>query len=65
LKYLRLDGSSAILLNRPAHPNSNGHGLSLARIEHNGEVVRDVIWAGPGNHVTGVRVVLAYNERQQ
>jgi len=24
-----------------------------------------VIWAGPGKHVTGVRVVLAYKGRQQ
>lgn len=46
-------------------PKSNGHDFSLARIEHNGEVVRDVIWAGPGKQVTGVRVVLAYNRRQQ
>jgi len=46
-------------------PKSNGHDFSLARIEHNGAVVRDVIWAGPGKHVTGVRVVLAYKGRQQ
>ena len=46
-------------------PKSEGRDFSLARIEHNGEVVRDVILAGPGKHVTGVRVVLAYNGRQQ
>jgi hypothetical protein len=46
-------------------PKSEGRDFSLARIEHNGEVVRDVIWAGPGKQVTGVRVVLAYNGRQQ
>ena len=46
-------------------PKSNGHDFSLARIEHNGEVVRDEIRAGPGRHVTGVRVVLVYKGRQQ
>jgi hypothetical protein len=46
-------------------PKSDGHDFSLARVEHNGAVVRDVILAGPGKHVTGVRVVLAYNGRQQ
>jgi protocatechuate 3,4-dioxygenase beta subunit len=46
-------------------PKSKGQDFSLARVEHNGAVVRDVIWAGPGKHVTGVRVVLAYNSRQQ
>jgi hypothetical protein len=44
---------------------SKGKNFSLARVEHNGVVVRDVIWAGPGKQVTGVRVVLAYNGRQQ
>jgi Carboxypeptidase regulatory-like domain len=47
------------------NPKSKGNDFSLARIEHNGAVVRDVIWAGPGKHVTGVRVVLAYNGRKQ
>jgi protocatechuate 3,4-dioxygenase beta subunit len=46
-------------------PKSEGRDFSLARVEHNGAVVRDVIGVGPGKHVTGVRVVLVYNGRQQ
>lgn len=46
-------------------PKSEGQDFSLARVEHNGAVVRDVILAGPGKHVTGVRVVLAYSGRRQ
>ena len=43
-------------------PMPNQRGFSLARIEHNGAPlpVREGIEVGPGEHVTGVRVVLAY-----
>jgi Carboxypeptidase regulatory-like domain len=46
-------------------PLTQSRGFSLARVEHNGAVVRDGIDVGPGKRVTGVRVVLVYNERQQ
>ena len=35
-------------------------GLSLSRVEHNGVEQREGIEVGPGEQVTGVRVVLAY-----
>jgi len=46
-------------------PLTQSRGYSLARVEHNGAVVRDGIDVGPGQNVTGVRVVLVYNRRQQ
>jgi hypothetical protein len=46
-------------------PKFNGSDFSLARVENSGAVVRDWIEVGPGKHLTGVRVVLVYNGRQQ
>jgi hypothetical protein len=46
-------------------PKSNGRDFSLARVELNGAVLHSEIWVPQGKPVTGVRVVLVYNGRQQ